>query len=163
VINNGAAKPAAAPEIRFKKRLASQSNSAFIRVSQRSTKETKMTTKQTIPATQNEAWGFWGTMNNDAEAAWPTAMTAISDATCQPLESVRVFLDSRHGRHFADDVQNGLVEGKALADAIHAATQRWMSWTIGRQTSKQYGIPRGLPYLTGFVIHCEIVEESLAA
>ena len=27
----------------------------------------------------------------------------------------------------------------------------------------RYGIPKGLPYLTGFVIHCEIVEESLAA
>ena len=26
-----------------------------------------------------------------------------------------------------------------------------------------YGIPRGLPYLTGFVIRCEIVEEELAA
>ena len=116
-----------------------------------------------IPATQNEAWGFWGTMNEHASAAWPLAMTAISGATSQALESVRAFLDSRHGRHFADDVQNGLYEGKALADAINAATQRWMGWTIGRQTSKQYGIPRGLPYLTGFVIHCEIVEESFAA
>ncbi len=29
-------------------------------------------------------------------------------------------------------------------------------------TSKQHGIPKGLPYLTGFVIHCEIVEEALA-
>ena len=122
-----------------------------------------MSTNQQIPATQNEAWGFWGTMNEHANAAWPLAMTAISDATSQPLESARVFLDSRHGRHFADDVQNGLYEGKALADAINAATQRWMGWTIGRQTSKQHGIPRGLPYLTGFVIHCEIVEESLAA
>jgi len=122
-----------------------------------------MTTQQTIPVTQNAAWGFWGTMNEHASAAWPLAMTAISDATGQPLESVRAFLDSRHGRHFADHVQNGLYEGKALADAIHAATRQWMAWTIGRQTSKQYGIPRGLPYLTGFVIHCEIVEESLAA
>ncbi len=121
-----------------------------------------MTTNQ-IPSTQNDNWGFWGTMNEHASAAWPLAMVAISDATSQPLESVRTFLDSRHGRHFADDVQNGLYEGKALADAINAATQRWMGWTIGRQTSKQYGIPRGLPYLTGFVIHCEIVEESLAA
>lgn len=121
-----------------------------------------MTTNQ-IPSTQNHNWGFWGTMNEHASAAWPLAMVAISDATSQPLESVRTFLDSRHGRHFADDVQNGLYEGKALADAINAATQRWMGWTIGRQTSKQYGIPRGLPYLTGFVIHCEIVEESLAA
>ena len=116
-----------------------------------------------IPATQNDTWGFYGTMNEQAEAAWPLAMTAISDATCQPLESVRTFLDSRHGRHFADDVQNGLYAGATLADAINTATQRWMGWTIGRSTSKQYGIPKGLPYLTGFVIHCEIIEESLAA
>ena len=116
-----------------------------------------------IPATLNDAWGFYGTMNEQADAAWPLAMTAISDATCQPLESVRTFLDSRHGRHFADDVQNGLYAGATLADAIEQATARWMGWTIGRSTSKQYGIPKGLPYLTGFVIHCEIVEESLAA
>ena len=119
-------------------------------------------TNQT-PATQNEDWGFWGEMNEQAAAAWSGAMAAISAATGQPLESVRAFLDSRHGRHFADDVQNGLYEGKALTDAINAATQRWMGWTIGRQTSKDCGIPRGLPYLTGFVIHCEIVEESLTA
>jgi hypothetical protein len=36
-----------------------------------------------------------------------------------------------------------------------------MGWTIGRLTSKQHGIPKGLPYLTGFVIHCEIIEEAL--
>ena len=40
-----------------------------------------MMTTTHIPATQNEAWGFWGTMNNQAAAAWPIAMTAISDAT----------------------------------------------------------------------------------
>ncbi len=116
-----------------------------------------------IPATQNDAWGFYGTMNDQAKAAWPLAMTAISDATYQPLESVRAFLDSRHGRHFADDVQNGLFAGATLSDAIEQATQRWMGWTIGRSTSKEYGIPKGLPYLTGFVIHCEIIEGSLAA
>ena len=115
-----------------------------------------------IPATQNEAWGLFGTLGEYAEAAWPIAMTAISDATYQPLESVRTFLDSQHGRHFADDVLNELHAGANLKDAIHAATQRWMGWTIGRQTSKQYDIPKGLPYLTGFVIHCEIVEEAMA-
>lgn len=122
-----------------------------------------MNTTRPITTPQNEAWGFWGTMNEHASAAWPLAMAAISDATSQPLESVRAFLDSRHGRHFADDVQNALYRAQSLADAIHAATQQWMGWTIGRQTSKDYGIPRGLPYLTGFVIHCEIVEDSLAA
>ncbi|MFP5482562.1 MAG: hypothetical protein ACLGGW_04715, partial [Gammaproteobacteria bacterium] len=65
-----------------------------------------MTTTQQakIPATQNESWGLFGTLGEHAEAAWPIAMTAISDATYQPLDSVRTFLDSRHGRHFADDV-----------------------------------------------------------
>lgn len=122
-----------------------------------------MNTTNQIPATQNQDWGFWGTMNEHAAVAWPTAMTAISDATYQPLESVRAFLDSRHGRYFADDVRNQMHAGRVLTDAIHAATQQWMGWKIGRQTSKDYGIPRGMPYLTGFVIHCEIVEESLAA
>jgi hypothetical protein len=46
-----------------------------------------------------------------------------------------------------------------LEPAIHAAIERWMSWTIGRTISRDYGIPRGLPYLTGFVAHCEIVDE----
>ncbi len=121
-----------------------------------------MNTSTNIPATQNEAWGFWGTMNEHATSAWPLAMTAITNATGESLESVRLFLDSRHGRHFADDVQNGLARGKSLQDAIKAATEQWMEWTIGRQTSKDYGIPRGLPYLTGFVIHCEITDESMA-
>ena len=122
-----------------------------------------MTTTTQIPTTQNEAWGFWGTMTENAAAAWPMAMTAIAEATGQPPVAVRAFLDSRHGRHLADDVLNQMHAGLALVDAVRAATQQWMNWKIGRQTSKQYGIPRGLPYLTGFVIHCEIIEEELAA
>ena len=121
-----------------------------------------MTTNQ-IPATQNDAWGFWGTMNEHASVAWPLAMNAISNATGESLESVRIFLDSRHGRHFADGVQDGLYQGLALQDAILATTQQWMGWTINRMTSKQHGIPRGLPYLTGYVVHCAILEEGLAA
>lgn len=122
-----------------------------------------MTTAKTIPATRNEAWGFWGTMDAHAQAAWPIAMNAISDATGQPFEAVRAFLDSRFGRHFADEVLNHLHAGQALHDAIGTATRQWMGWTIGRRTSRDYGIPRGMPYLTGFVIHCAIVDESLAA
>ncbi len=64
-----------------------------------------MTTHR-IPASRNDSWGFTGTLEDQAEAPWPIAMTTIADATGQPLESVRLFLDSRHGRHFADDVLN---------------------------------------------------------
>jgi len=116
-----------------------------------------------IPATQNDAWGFFGTMNENADAAWPIAMTAISDATNQHFESVRLFLDSRHGRHFADDVLNEMLRGHRIPQAIENAVTRWMGWTIGARTSRDYGIPRGLPYLTGFVIHCEVTDEAFAA
>jgi hypothetical protein len=121
-----------------------------------------MTTTNHIPAPRITDWGFFGTMDDQAEVAWPIAMAAISDATGQPLESVRAFLDSRHGRHFADSVLNETHHGANLDAAIASATQQWMGWTIGRHTSKDYGIPRGLPYLTGFVVLCEINDESLA-
>ena len=63
-------------------------------------------------------------------------------------------------RHFADDVVNGLAAGRELDAAITAAVQRWMGWTIGRRTARETGIPIGLPYLTGFVIHCEIEADA---
>ena len=121
-----------------------------------------MTPTTNIPASENEDWGFIGTMNEDAQAAWPIAMRAISDATDEPLESVRLFLDSRHGRHFADDVRNQMLLGNTIDRAIHAAITQWMGWTVCRATHNEYGIPLGLPLLTGFVIHCAITEDALA-
>lgn len=120
-------------------------------------------TEQHIPATRNEAWGFWGTMEEHAKDAWPLATRAIAEATGQPIDSIRPFLDSRYGRHFADEVHNGLARGLNLKEAIDAATTRWMGWRISKTSERLEGIPSGLPYLTGFVIHCEIVDESLAA
>ena len=122
-----------------------------------------MSNDTNIPTTRNEGWGFWGTMGGHASIAWPLAMHAVATATGEDFDTVRAFLDSRFGRHFADDVQNGLYDGKTIKDAIDAATGRWMGWTIGRHTARDYGIPRDLPYLTGFVIYCEIIEESLTA
>ena len=122
-----------------------------------------MSNTKHIPSSTNETWGFYGCLQEQATAAWPLAMHAIADATGEPLESVRAFLDSSHGRHFGDDVHNGLYQGLALSAAIDAATQRWMGWTIGRQTSKEYDIPKGLPYLVGFVISAAIHDECQAA
>ena len=119
-----------------------------------------MTATHQIPATRNEGWGFYGTLGEHAAEAWPLAIRAISDATGQPPQSARAFLDSRIGRHFADEVLNYRHAGHDLAKAIEAATRKWMTWTIGRRTSRDYGIPRGLPYLTGFVIHAEIVTDD---
>ena len=120
-------------------------------------------TNTNIPATRNEGWGFWGTMGGHACIAWPLAMNAVAAATGEDFDTIRAFLDSRYGRHYADEVHNGLFDGKNMKDAIDTATAKWMGWTIGRTTSNQYGIPHGLPYLTGFVIHCAIIDEQEAA
>ena len=117
-------------------------------------------TTEILPTT-NETWGFWGTIGHHADRgeAWALATTAIGEATgCAP-EAVRDFLDSRNGRHFADDVANGLFAGFSLPAAIDAAVERWMGWRIGKRTEREYGIPRDLPYLTGWVMHCAIEAE----
>ena len=123
-----------------------------------------------ILSTENQAWGFWGNMSRletatpvDTGAAWELAYAAIGEATGLDTNAIRAFLDSRHGRHFADDVANEIVGGRALAEAIAAATARWMNWSISRRTSRQTGIPAGLPYLTGFAMHAEIEAEAEAA
>jgi hypothetical protein len=118
-------------------------------------------TNSTLP-TRNEAWGFYGSTAGftDADAAWGLASPAVATATGATAEGVRDFLDSRHGRHFADDVHNGVHAGLALGAAIDAAIARWMGWTISRSTARETGIPKGLPYLTGFVAHFEIQAEQ---
>ena len=116
----------------------------------------------TILQTANPDWGFFGTIRHHAEpdTAWALALPAIARATGCPDAAVRDFLDSTQGRHFADDVANGLAAGENLPVAIDAAVARWMGWRIGRQTERDTGIPRGLPYLTGFVTHHEILAET---
>ena len=117
----------------------------------------------TILPTNNQAWGFWGTIGHhaDQQEAWALAMTAIGAATGCDAEAVRGFLDSRHGRHLADDVADGLFAGLELSDAIDAAVARWTGWRIGKRTEREHGIPRDLPYLTGWVMNCAI-EADLA-
>ena len=114
-------------------------------------------------STQNETHGFWGTMGGHASVAWPLAMTQVAEATSEPFESVRAFLDSKQGRHFADTVQDGLSIGLTMNAAVTKAITKWMDWMIGRITARETGIPRGMPYLTGFVIHAQLIEESLTA
>ena len=118
----------------------------------------------TILPTRNEAWGFFGTSHNhaDADQAWHLAFTAIAEVSGASPEGIRDFLDSRHGRHFADDVASGLSAGQSLENAIAAAVDRWMGWQIGKRLSRETGIPAGLPYLTGFVTHFEIMAETEA-
>lgn len=115
----------------------------------------------TLP-TRNAEWGFHGTIRHhaDSNVAWGIAFAAIARATQTSPEGVRDFLDSRNGRHVADDVANGLVSGKALQHAIDTTVTRWMGWTIDRRTARETGIPHGLPYLMGLATHFQILADA---
>ncbi|WP_431266988.1 hypothetical protein [Dankookia sp. P2] len=119
-------------------------------------------TSPTLP-TENTAWGFWGTMGEQAEAAWPVAFAAIQQATGAEAEAVRAFLDGRHGRHFADGVQDAMHAGAGITEAIAATTARRMGWRINRRTARETGLPAGRPYLSGFVLDAGIAAEAAAA
>lgn len=115
-----------------------------------------------IPATSNDAWGFFGTMGSLADAAWPVAVAAISAATGCDADEVVVFLDAKEGRHFADQLQGELAGGRDLQAAVDTVTACWMGWKIGRRTARQHGIPAGMPYLAGWVLHRSMQAELLA-
>lgn len=118
----------------------------------------------TTEASQNEGWGFFGTISQHAEprAAWDMAFRAIANATGEPSWSVRAFLDSRYGRHFADEVAMHMTDDASRNSvAIDMAIDRWMRWTISPRISEDTGIPVNLPYLTGFVIDAAIAADAI--
>jgi hypothetical protein len=112
---------------------------------------------------RNQGFGFLGTIRAHAEPneAWSLATAAIANATGCSDEAVRAFLESRYGRHFADEVVDALLGGQELAAAIDRATERWMNRPIDAPIEEEVGIPQGLPYLTGFVcMHETLLEVS---
>ena len=122
-----------------------------------------MTTHPCLPS-HNEDYGFFRTLtvcpDRDRRSAevWNLASRLIAEAIGASSEDemigIRDFLDSRIGRHFADDVVGNMTGCNiALEAAIASAIRRWQGWRIDRKTEREHGIPAGLPYLTGWVQH----------
>ena len=104
----------------------------------------------------NPQWGFYGTMvEYDTEIACEAlglALQVIQAATTLSTITCQKFLESRHGRHFADAVVDNLHKGLPLETAIQNTVDNWMTYIISRKAAKECGIPVGLPYLTGFAL-----------
>ena len=125
-----------------------------------------MTTPAIVPS-HNPDYGFFATLTTCPERdrssaeVWVLASTLIAKATRATTEEemigIRDFLDSRMGRHFADDVVGNMVGCKIDSEtAIKSSIRRWQDWRISRQLERDEGIPAGLPYLTGWVQHFAI-------
>ena len=122
-----------------------------------------MTTPAILPS-RNKDYGFFRTLtvcplrDRTSEDVWALASNMIAKAICAGSEDemigIRDFLDSRIGRHFADDVVGNMVGCKIDCEtAIRSAIRTWQDWRISRQLERDEGIPAGLPYLTGWVLH----------
>ena len=121
-------------------------------------------TSHTILPSRNEDYGFFQTLTNcplrdrRSDEVWALASKLIATAMHVDSEDemigIRNFLDSRMGRHFADDVVSALQNGALDSEtAISSAICRWQGWCISSRTTREEGIPAGLPYLTGWVQH----------
>ena len=121
-------------------------------------------TKHPCLPSRNEDYGFFRTLTvcpeRDRRSAevWTLASRLIAEAIGASSEDemigIRDLLDSRIGRHFADDVVGNMTGCNiGLEAAIASAIRRWQGWRIDRKTEREHGIPAGLPYLTGWVQH----------
>jgi hypothetical protein len=121
-------------------------------------------TAPAILTSGNEDGGFFRAMtvcplrDRRSVDVWTLASTmiaaAIRAASEDEMIGIRDFLDSRMGRHFADDVVGNMIGCNiGLEPAITSTIRRWQDWRISRQTEREEGIPAGLPYLTGWVQH----------
>ena len=91
---------------------------------------------------QNKEWGFFGTVNGDQESAWNAAFEAVQASTGADDDQVRRFLDSRRGRHLADDVN---------CDGLAGAIAKWEAWKPGKTLQRDVRVPKGATYLAAEV------------
>ena len=121
-------------------------------------------TKPAILPSRNEDYGFFRTLtvcplrDRRSTEVWMLASRMIAEAIHANSEDemigIRDCLDSRMGRHFADDVVGNMTGCNIGPEAAIASTiRRWQDWRISRKTERDEGIPEGLPYLIGWVQH----------
>ena len=121
-------------------------------------------TRPAILPSRNKDYGFFRTMtvcpqrDRRSDEVWALASALIAKAiqatTEDEMIGIREFLDSRMGRYFADDVVGNMVGCTIDSEAaIKSVIRRWQDWRISRQLERDEGIPAGLPYLTGWILH----------
>jgi hypothetical protein len=132
-----------------------------------------MTTHPILPS-RNEGHGFFGTLTScplrDRRSAevWALASNLIAAAIRADSEDemigIRDFLDSRMGRHLADDVIGAMTGcGIDSETALKSSIRTWQDWRISCRTEREEGIPKGLPYLTGWVQHFTVIASMEGA
>lgn len=106
-----------------------------------------------LPSSRFPSRGYWNTMRRagiEPALAWPIALLALIDATSEPVEAIRVFLDSRMGDQFAREVIEHMEAGVGLGRAVRLVTEAWMSRSLDEIARRVYLLDK-LPFLVGWI------------
>jgi hypothetical protein len=88
-----------------------------------------------IPKTDNPKHGFHGTIWRNKRRAWNAAIIEFYKATGVNPFAIRVWLDSRYGRHFADKVNEMAAvyrtfEDHTVEDAVALCVKEHFKYSI---------------------------------
>lgn len=100
---------------------------------------------------RSDAYGFFGVISAhvaDPAAAFDEASKMIAHKVGSHPKEVWAFLDSRHGRLFADDVAIEIGRTRDFRASVSAVVERWQEWKMARRgrTAKEG------PYLASVVL-----------
>ena len=107
--------------------------------------------------TMNEGYGFFGTIEGAANRevacrAWARAMDLVREATGCRSDAIRDFLDSAHGRVFADIVADRLPAG--VDTAVATTVREWTEKRVSVRYARRFGVPFGASQLKSTVLVC---------
>ena len=92
--------------------------------------DTSQTSPFPLPSTRHPGRGYWNAMRKasiEPAMAWPVALLMLAEMTGEPVESVRVFLDSRMGEQFAHAVIERLHARVGLGRGVRMVADAWMA------------------------------------
>lgn len=102
----------------------------------------------TTVKTRNEYYGFYGTIHlalASADESWSMAIEKIAELTGHEHEDIGAWLDTKGGRHIADNVIDRL-NNTDLNSAIDEAVNKWNGFRLTGE-HRRNGAPACATYL----------------
>jgi hypothetical protein len=106
-----------------------------------------------LPPPHHPSRGYWNTMRKasiEPAMAWPVALLVLQEVAREPLESIRVFLDSRMGEQFAHAVVDHLHAGVGLGRGVRLVADAWMARPLDEIARLVYRLEEQ-PFLVGWI------------
>ncbi len=107
-----------------------------------------------LPSPRHPARGYWNAMRKagvEPAMAWPVALLMLVEVTGEPLESIRIFLDSRMGEQFAHAVIELLRAGVGLGRAVRMVADAWMARPLDDIARLVYRLDDDPSFLLGWI------------